>query len=190
MSRGGFVDQYSEICKTSMRRSTWIWIRIKVKRRIQIRSQVTVGSDSALKVLQILNPGVSQQRAAQLRRVKRSSERCSLAQKGAAQLLGCSVAQKGYSVAQQGAAQLRRVQRSSIGCSVAQESAAQLKRVQRSSQGCSVAQKGATSGARGGECYISKPRWSCWKIFDSGCPSLGLKEALVSGNSKHKFFGR
>ncbi len=50
-----------------------------------------------------------------------------------------------------------------------------------------VAYKGATGGARGGECYISKPRWSSGKIFDPGGPSLGLKEALVSGNSKFIF---
>ncbi len=33
-------------------------------------------------------------------------------------------------------------------------------------------------GAKGGECYISKPRWSSGKIFDPGGPSSGLKEAL------------
>ncbi len=78
-----------------------------------------------------------------------------------------------------------RMQHSSVGCSIAQQGAAQLNRVQRSSIGCSVAQKGATGGARGRECYILKPRWSSGKIFDPGGPSSGLKEALVSGNSKY-----
>ena len=32
-----------------------------------------------------------------------------------------------------------------------------------------------------------KPRWSSGKIFDPGGPSSGLKEDLVSGNSKFIF---
>ncbi len=42
-------------------------------------------------------------------------------------------------------------------------------------------------GRGGGECYISKPRWSSREIFNPGGQSSGLKEALVSGNSKFIF---
>ncbi len=45
-------------------------------------------------------------------------------------------------------------------------------------------------GARGAECYISKPRWSGGKIFGPGVPSSGMMEALASGNSKFIFFGQ
>ena len=82
------------------------------------------------------------------------------------------------------------MQHSSIGCSVAQEGATKLSREQHSSVGCSVAKKGVTGGTRGRECQISKPQWSSGKIIDPGGPSSGLKEALVSGNSKFIFFGR
>ncbi len=34
-------------------------------------------------------------------------------------------------------------------------------------------------GARGGEYYISKPRWSSGKIYAPGDPSLGLKEDIL-----------
>ena len=34
--------------------------------------------------------------------------------------------------------------------------------------------------ARGGEYYISKPRWSSGKIYVPGDPSLGLKEDILS----------
>jgi hypothetical protein len=33
--------------------------------------------------------------------------------------------------------------------------------------------------ARGGEYYISKPRWSSGKIYAPGDPSLGLKEDIL-----------
>jgi hypothetical protein len=34
-------------------------------------------------------------------------------------------------------------------------------------------------GARGGEYYISKPRWSSGKIYAPSDPSLGLKEDIL-----------
>jgi hypothetical protein len=34
-------------------------------------------------------------------------------------------------------------------------------------------------GARGGEYYISKPRWSSGKIYAPGDPSLGLKKDIL-----------
>ncbi len=42
---------------------------------------------------------------------------------------------------------------------------------------------------KGGEYYISKPRWSSGKMYAPDGPSSGLKEAFVSGNSKFTFFG-
>ncbi len=101
---------------------------------------------------------------AQLSRVPRNSEGCSVSQKGSAQLrrlqlssegeaqlLVRSVAQLGCSVAQKGAAQLRRVQLSSEGavqlleCSVAPTGCniAQLNAAYCSLVGCSVAHEGA-----------------------------------------------
>ncbi len=40
---------------------------------------------------------------------------------------------------------------------------------------------------KGGEYYISKPRWSSGTIYAPDGPSSGLKEAFVSGNSKFTF---
>ncbi len=40
---------------------------------------------------------------------------------------------------------------------------------------------------KGGECYISKPRWSRGKIYAPDGPRLGLKKAFVFGNSKFIF---
>jgi hypothetical protein len=39
--------------------------------------------------------------------------------------------------------------------------------------------KGAMGSARGGEYYISKPPWSCGKIYAPGDPSLGLKKDIL-----------
>ena len=41
------------------------------------------------------------------------------------------------------------------------------------------AYKGAMDGARGGEYYKSKPRWSSGKIYTPGSPSSGLKRSIL-----------
>jgi hypothetical protein len=45
--------------------------------------------------------------------------------------------------------------------------------------GCRIANKGAMDGARGGEYYKSKPRWSSEKIYVPGSPSSGLKRSIL-----------